>query len=112
MQGRRSALTRSTEMANTSVSLPLILGISGASGVVYGIRALEILKSLEIETHLIFSKSAERTMAYEVDGTPKEVRQRAKYSSGADRKILQHFSVLMFVSYPHQGQFLLDKNKD
>ncbi len=64
-------------MANTNVSLPLILGISGASGVVYGIRALEILKSLEIETHLIVSKAAELTMSYEVDVTPKEVRQLA-----------------------------------
>ena len=64
-------------MANTNVSLPLILGISGASGVVYGIRALEILKSLDIESHLIVSKSAELTMTYEVDTTPKQVRQLA-----------------------------------
>lgn len=43
----------------------LIIGISGASGIIYGIRLLEVLKSLQIETHLIVSKSAHLTRAYE-----------------------------------------------
>ena len=37
----------------------LIIGISGASGVQYGVRAFELLVALPIETHLIMSKSAE-----------------------------------------------------
>ncbi|MCZ6603835.1 MAG: UbiX family flavin prenyltransferase [Alphaproteobacteria bacterium] len=45
----------------------LILGISGASGVVYGIRALELLRDTHIETHLVMSKSAEMTIGYETD---------------------------------------------
>jgi 4-hydroxy-3-polyprenylbenzoate decarboxylase len=45
----------------------LIVGISGASGVVYGIRLLEVLKNVGIETHLVMSKSAELTLAYETD---------------------------------------------
>ncbi|WP_282606664.1 UbiX family flavin prenyltransferase [Pelagibius sp. Alg239-R121] len=45
----------------------LIVGISGASGVIYGIRLLECLKSLPVETHLIMSKSAEITLAYETE---------------------------------------------
>ena len=45
----------------------LIVGISGASGVVYGIRLLETLKALPVETHLVISKSAETTLAYETD---------------------------------------------
>ncbi len=45
----------------------LIIGISGASGVVYGIRLLESLKPMPIETHLVMSKSAEITLAYETD---------------------------------------------
>ncbi len=45
----------------------LVIGISGASGVIYGIRLLEILKSTMIETHLVLSKTAELTLAYETD---------------------------------------------
>ncbi len=45
----------------------LIVGISGASGVVYGMRMLELLKASDVETHLVMSKSAELTMSYESD---------------------------------------------
>jgi len=45
----------------------LIVGISGASGVVYGIRMLEVLRGLGVETHLVMSPSAEITLAYETD---------------------------------------------
>lgn len=55
----------------------LIVGISGASGTVYGIRLLEILREAGIETHLVMSKSAEMTMAYETDLKPKDVRALA-----------------------------------
>jgi 4-hydroxy-3-polyprenylbenzoate decarboxylase len=43
----------------------IIVGISGASGIIYGIRLLECLKECEIETHLIVSKAAQQTRAYE-----------------------------------------------
>ncbi|HEX7007316.1 MAG TPA: UbiX family flavin prenyltransferase [Alphaproteobacteria bacterium] len=43
----------------------LIVGISGASGVIYGVKALEVLKATDVETHLVMSKSAEITLAYE-----------------------------------------------
>jgi flavin prenyltransferase len=55
----------------------LIVGISGASGTVYGVRLLEILRHAEIETHLVMSKSAEMTLAYETDLKPKDVRALA-----------------------------------
>ncbi len=45
----------------------LIIGISGASGAVYGIRLLELLKDTEIETHLIVSRAASMTIASETD---------------------------------------------
>lgn len=45
----------------------LVVGISGASGVVYGIRLLQTLKALPVESHLVMSKSAELTLAYETD---------------------------------------------
>ncbi len=43
----------------------MIVGISGASGIVYGIRLLQVLKKLGLETHLVMSKSAEVTLAHE-----------------------------------------------
>ena len=55
----------------------LIVGIAGASGVIYGIRALEILKRAQIETHLVMSPAAELTMSYETDIKPKAVRDMA-----------------------------------
>jgi 4-hydroxy-3-polyprenylbenzoate decarboxylase len=57
--------------------LPLIIGISGASGVIYGIRLLEKLQDKHVETHLIMSKSAEMTLAYETDYKPKDVKALA-----------------------------------
>ncbi len=45
----------------------LIIGISGASGIIYGIRLLQVLQSLPIETHLVVSKAAELARAYETD---------------------------------------------
>lgn len=44
----------------------LIVGISGASGIVYGVRVLETLKGGDVETHLVMSRSAEITLAYEM----------------------------------------------
>jgi 4-hydroxy-3-polyprenylbenzoate decarboxylase len=55
----------------------LIVGISGASGAIYGVRLLEMLRKAEIETHLVMSKSAEMTLAYETDFKPKDVRALA-----------------------------------
>ena len=43
----------------------LIVGISGASGVAYGVRLLEALRPLPVESHLVMSKAGELTLAYE-----------------------------------------------
>lgn len=55
----------------------LIVGISGASGVVYGIRLLEALKPLPVETHLVMTRTAEVTLAHETDWKVDEVRRLA-----------------------------------
>ncbi|GGB29163.1 flavin prenyltransferase UbiX [Tistrella bauzanensis] len=55
----------------------LIVGISGASGVIYGIRLLEILRDLGIESHLVLSKAAEMTIAYETDRRVADVKALA-----------------------------------
>ena len=45
----------------------LIVGISGASGVAYGVRLLQLLRNAGVETHLVMSKTAEVTFAYETN---------------------------------------------
>jgi len=55
----------------------LVIGISGASGTVYGIRMLELLRNTDIETHLVMSRSAEMTLAYETDYKIKDIRALA-----------------------------------
>ncbi len=55
----------------------LIVGISGASGVVYGIRLLQTLRALPVESHLVVSRAAEMTLAHESDMKPAELRALA-----------------------------------
>ena len=62
------------------VQRKLVVGISGASGVVYGIRLLQALRTAGVETHLILSKAAEMTLAYETDLKPRDVRALADAS--------------------------------
>src|SRR6202012_1470396 len=58
----------------------LVIGLSGASGVAYGIRALEALRELGIESHLVMTKPAEMTIGYETRLSPKQVAAKADYS--------------------------------
>ncbi|GAB4392781.1 MAG: UbiX family flavin prenyltransferase [Kiloniellaceae bacterium] len=55
----------------------LIVGITGASGVRYGVRILQILRDLPVESHLVLSKAAELTLAYETDLKVAEVKALA-----------------------------------
>jgi flavin prenyltransferase len=64
-------------MKKSEAGRRLVVGISGASAVIYGVRMLELLRKTSIETHLVMSRSAEMTLAYETDLTPKEVRALA-----------------------------------
>ena len=55
----------------------LVIGISGASGVVYGVRLLEVLQGTAFESHLVMSKAAELTLAYETSHKVAEVKALA-----------------------------------
>jgi len=55
----------------------IIVGISGASGIVYGVRALQLLAGCGVETHLVISKSAELTLHHELDMSLAEVQALA-----------------------------------
>jgi 4-hydroxy-3-polyprenylbenzoate decarboxylase len=59
------------------MTLPIIVGISGASGAIYGIRMLEVLKTIGVPTHLIVSKSAIQTLKEEAGSTVEAVRNLA-----------------------------------
>ena len=58
----------------------MVIGLSGASGVAYGIRLLEALRDLGIESHLVMTKPAEMTIGYETQLSPREVAAKADYS--------------------------------
>lgn len=55
----------------------LIVGISGASGVIYGVRLLQVLKDLPVETHLVMTRTAEVALAHETDLKVDDVRRLA-----------------------------------
>jgi 4-hydroxy-3-polyprenylbenzoate decarboxylase len=55
----------------------MIVGISGATGIVYGVRALELLHGAGVETHLVLSRSARMTLAYEMDLSVRDVQMLA-----------------------------------
>ncbi len=56
----------------------LVIGFSGASGVIYGIRLLEVLQDVaEVETHLVMSNAARQTIVLETDYKVKEVEEMA-----------------------------------
>jgi flavin prenyltransferase len=55
----------------------LIVGISGASGVIYGLRTLQLLRNAGVETHLVMSKTAEVTFAHETNVKIADVKAAA-----------------------------------
>lgn len=55
----------------------IIVGMTGASGAIYGIRLLQMLKTLEIEAHLVMSQSAEVALAHETVMKVSEIREIA-----------------------------------
>ena len=58
----------------------LVIGLSGASGVAYGIRMLEACRELGIESHLVMTKPAEMTIGYETELSPRQVAAKADFS--------------------------------
>jgi flavin prenyltransferase len=58
----------------------LIIGISGATGITYGVRLLEELRIARVETHLVTSRAGEMTRAYETEHSAAELRAKAAVS--------------------------------
>jgi len=62
----------------------LIVGMTGASGSIFGVRMLEALKDMDVEVHLVVSKWAQQTLEHETDTTLEDLRALADefYGSG------------------------------
>lgn len=56
----------------------LIVGISGATGAIYGIRLLEVLAKSNVETHLVITEAAQKTILMETDWKVEQVKSLAK----------------------------------
>lgn len=68
----------------------LIVAITGGSGVIYGIKMLEILKNLELESHLVISKWGDRNIKIETDKTIEYVKSLATKCYDNDNMVLQY----------------------
>src|SRR6201999_2128451 len=71
-------MERGADQKNTAERL--VIGLSGASGVAYGIRLLEACTELGIESHLVMTKPAEMTIGYETSLKPKQVAAKADFA--------------------------------
>ena len=69
-------------MTEAPAILRIIVGISGASGAIYGARLLELLRPLAVETHLVVSRTAEVALALETDLKPAALHARADVVHG------------------------------
>jgi 4-hydroxy-3-polyprenylbenzoate decarboxylase len=59
----------------------LVVGITGATGVIYGIRLLDVLSTMpDIETHLIISEAGEAAIKYETDWRVEDIKKMAAYT--------------------------------
>ncbi|WP_340149450.1 UbiX family flavin prenyltransferase [uncultured Sneathiella sp.] len=77
----------------------LVIGISGASGAVLGIRLLEACRKLDLETHLVISKAGEITIAQETNRSVSEVRALASHT----HKSADIGAAIASGSYPTMG---------
>lgn len=63
----------------------LVIGMTGSTGAIYGVRALEVLKDCKVETHLIVTEWAKKCLAMETDYTIEYVKKLATtYSDDAN----------------------------
>jgi 4-hydroxy-3-polyprenylbenzoate decarboxylase len=74
----------------------LIVGITGATGTIFGVRLLEMLQATDVETHLVMSKWAARTLVHETPFTVEQIQQMAthSYQSGDQGAVISSGSFL------------------
>ena len=64
--------------------MQIIIGLSGATGIIYGVRLREVLKKQNVETHLIMTRTSEKIIQLETDLTRTDLNALATYSYGID----------------------------
>lgn len=57
----------------------IVIGISGASGSIYGVRILEALKDVDYETHLVISRAGKVTLAHEIKEKLEDITSLADF---------------------------------
>ncbi len=78
LQDRQKCLAIVASLARYNSRVRLIVGISGATGAIYGVRLLEVLRQeRSVETHLVISRAAERTIAWETSYSVEKARALA-----------------------------------
>lgn len=82
--------------------MQIVVGISGASGAIYGITILKHLRACHIETHLVMSRWAHRTIELETDYTPEQVAGLAHHCYQADDMA----AVVSSGSFAHGGMVI------
>src|SRR5258707_7705482 len=80
----RRLVHKSARMVRMTDPSRLIIGISGASGVIYGVRLLQALKALPVETHLVMTRTAEVSLAHETKMKVADVRRLADVAYRVD----------------------------
>src|SRR3982751_3342157 len=60
-------------------NIKIIVGITGSSGVIYGIKLLYFLKKFEVETHVVLSKWAEKNIEIETDENVTQIKEMASF---------------------------------
>jgi 4-hydroxy-3-polyprenylbenzoate decarboxylase len=83
--------------------LRIVIGITGATGAIYGIRLLEALKNTDIETHLVLSKWARKTIELETEYTVDGVVNLADYFHHEDNL----GASISSGSFKHQGMIII-----
>ncbi len=83
--------------------MPLIVAITGASGVIYGKRLLEVLSKEKIETHLIVSQAAEKVITHELEITKTDLKKLAQHTYHVN----DLEAPLMSGSFPTDGMVII-----
>jgi 4-hydroxy-3-polyprenylbenzoate decarboxylase len=82
----------------------LIVGMSGSSGAIYGIRALQVLRELpDVEVHLVVSPAARQTIALETDWKPRDVEALADVTY----RFTDIAAAPSSGSFPHDGMLVV-----
>ncbi|KAL8277939.1 hypothetical protein RQP46_009571 [Phenoliferia psychrophenolica] len=89
--------------SNSTRPKRIVVAMTGATGAIYAVRLLQILRELEVETHLVLSHWAEETIKYETDYKPADVRKMADHSYN----VSDQYAPISSGSFKHDGMIIV-----